>query len=317
MKWTKSLDGSFILSSQINKHHHINSLTKEILDDPERHFQLYGHPVWVPEVVKYDNIENADDLPSGCYHVNMKYDDLKSLTPYTPSHDKTLFSLNVVEQVLKDFNSFFSQRSIYESMGLSHKRGILLYGPPGTGKTTAINIITDSLINKDALILSFKDTPPEMLLDVLREDPRMKICIFEEVTQMLKSSSRIGEFLTFLDGQQSLTNAYIIATTNYPEKLPGNIIDRPGRFDLVFNVQYPNEEDRKVYMHHFLKRDITDKELKVTKNRSLAEIRHLILNMLTGQTIEQIEQEYQDKQERIKTGFKEQIDENDLDDYIL
>lgn len=222
-------------------------------------------------------------LPTGVYSVKAdNHYENPVLHPITLSHDKVLFELDVVKEVLKDFESFIISEPIYRKLGVIYKRGILLYGPPGTGKTTAIQMILQSLKVQNGIVFYITDEIPTSFIKELKNDIRLKIIVFEELVTTVKKSN-MQRFLTFLDGENSLDNTYIIATTNYPEELPTNVVNRPGRFDTMCCIESLKKEDRKTYLEYLLDRDVSPKELEQSDNLSIAQLKEIALIVLKEQ----------------------------------
>ncbi len=102
------------------------------------------------------------------------------------------------------------------------------------------------------------------------------LIIMEEMTERLSAGTE--DILNFLDGYSSWNNCYVIATTNYPETLPPNLVDRPGRFNHLIEVKHPNEEQKVVY---FKSKGFNDEEiasvLSKTKDFSMDYIAQLSL----------------------------------------
>lgn len=245
-------------------------------------------------------------LPSGAYTLKAEetYSD-SILYPIKSSHDAKLFELDVVGKVIADFRSFMKQEQVYRDLQLLYKRGVLLYGPPGTGKTTAIQMIVDKCRPKNSVVIYITSSIPRDLIEELREDKRFKIIVFEELTQTL-SSTNINRFLTFLDGESSLDNLYVIGTTNYPESLPGNIVDRPGRFDKLFKIDHTSDSDRKTYIKYFLKRVPKADEIASLKSFSMASLKEILLITLKEDiSITQAVAQVKAHQDTVKSNFKE------------
>lgn len=222
----------------------------------------------------------GESLPSGIYTLRAEdIFDVTKLYTFTPAHDANLFELDVVEAVLKDFRSFIDNKPIYDKLGLSYKRGVLLYGPPGTGKTSAIQMIINKIRPKDSIVIYVTKTIPTDLIKELQKDDRLKIIVFEELCDIIDGRSK-QRFLTFLDGENALGAMYSIATTNYPEALPGNIIERKGRFDELYEITPLNSKDRETYLSHLLERDVTEKELELTTGLPISSIKEIVLIML-------------------------------------
>ncbi len=104
----------------------------------------------------------------------------------------------------------------------------------------------------------------------------MKFFVFEELTSNLHDEF-ISRLLTFLDGELSVDKSIILATTNYPEKLPGNIVNRPSRFDKLFEFDFPNDQERAALLKHFLGRKVTPEEVLRSKDLSVADLKEVAL----------------------------------------
>jgi len=264
----------YTLSDTEVKYLDIKSVTLDQMNDPDRHISLSENPNFLKEYIDDSNIE---ELPAGIYNVVADgiFSDPK-LVPIAPAHDDVLFELSVIDLVLQDFRAFTKNKNLYKKLGILNKRGVLLYGAPGTGKTTAINLIVSKLRPKDSIVLYVSRELPVDLIEEFKSDSRLKIIIFEELTETVERYGTNG-LLRFLDGENSLDNMYVIATTNYPEELPGNIVDRPGRFDKLYQINLLADKDREKYLKHLLKRNILKAELVATKSMSIAQIKETIL----------------------------------------
>jgi len=87
----------------------------------------------------------------------------------------------------------------------------------------------------------------------------------------------IAQLLTEMDGIEGREGVIVLAATNRPELIDPALL-RPGRFDLVVDLRYPNEEERKaifeVHMHgRPIAPEVTAEELaRLTIDRSGADI---------------------------------------------
>lgn len=196
------------------------------------------------------------------------------LVPYTLSLSHDIIQLKVNEEVINDFEVFKQSKAIYTELNLMHKRGVLLYGPPGTGKTSIIHKIINS-IKEDCLVIFLNSFISYSFIKELQQDSRLKILIFEEFTNILEDDNEASEkVLNFLDGETSLDNCFMIATTNYPEKLPKNVIDRPGRFDKFYKLDVLSINDIKTYFNHF---KIKCDNYEIFYGKTIAELKEIIL----------------------------------------
>lgn len=181
--------------------------------------------------------------------------------------------------LVNDIQKFFCSREKYEALGLKYRRGSLVHGPPGNGKTFSITRAVQDLADQEKVVVLFMDRGLD-LEDLFKFRYSFGdypvILIFEEVTEYLENE--LGSFLSFLDGEFSWNNCYSIATTNYPDKLPASVVDRPGRFDTVIKVDAPSKEARRTYLQkHFSEEEVTDKLISETKDCSIAYLKEVVV----------------------------------------
>lgn len=281
MAWFKIKYGSeyrYSLCADNYRHviHRCADLSLEDVNDPNRDFELYRHSYFIQESVKEKKTKQVK-LPNGVYTVLNANDDTRcKLIPMSTANNLKLLDFEFNAPIIKDFKTFIKSKAIYnEFPNKIYKKGILLFGPPGTGKTQTIQKILSEAAPKESLAL-FVNTPPCLeLLKNLAEDSRLKIIIFEELFGIL-SEDDLPEMLTFLDGETSLENCYIIASTNYPEKLPANLTNRPGRFDLLYEIGTLSEKDRRAFFNKYYQ-DVSDAELSSTEKMTIVQLTEVIL----------------------------------------
>jgi len=151
----------------------------------------------------------------------------------------------------------------FTRLGVEPPRGVLLYGPPGCGKTMlARAVATES----EANFISIKG--PEVLSKWVGESEKAirevfrrarhaapAIIFFDEIDAVAPARGTgagdshvtervISQFLTEIDGIQSLKDIVVLAATNRPDLLDPAML-RPGRFDRHILVPAPDEKARK------------------------------------------------------------------------
>ena len=151
--------------------------------------------------------------------------------------------------------------TIFDDMGLSPAKGVLMYGPPGTGKTLMAKAVANE---SESNFISIKG--PELLNKFVGESEKgvreifekarsnaPTIVFFDEIDAIASergttSDSGVGErvvsqLLTELDGLENLEDVVVIATTNRPDLIDSALL-RPGRLDRHIHVPVPDEESR-------------------------------------------------------------------------
>jgi len=130
----------------------------------------------------------------------------------------------------------------------ARNRGVILMGPPGTGKTLSGRIIKDEA--KTTFIwISAKDFYYCGATFGLTEGFGLaaklapSVLFIEDVDNWLNSRT-IDLLKTEMDGIDTKRGVLTILTSNHPETLPDAIIDRPGRFDDILHVDFPDEAMR-------------------------------------------------------------------------
>jgi SpoVK/Ycf46/Vps4 family AAA+-type ATPase len=207
----------------------------------------------------------------------------------------------------EDLKGWLSQRSAAfteraREYGLPQPKGLLLLGVPGCGKSL-IAKVTSRLWSLPLLRLdlgrvydgSMVGRSEANLRNALKtaESISPTILFIDELDKAFAgsagsadsdagTSSRIfGTFLTWM--QEKKSPVFVMATANRVERLPGEFL-RKGRFDEIFFVDLPNEEERKqIFGIHLSKRrrDITRFDLeqlsKMSDGYSGAEIEQAVV----------------------------------------
>ena len=153
------------------------------------------------------------------------------------------FSSKETSKVLEVVNSFFSEniREKVNALGFVHKIGILLYGKQGTGKTSLMHFIANQMIEKLNAVCFLCNSGKELMAaigiakEVRKIQPNPIIFICDEFERFARDAE--SEMKNFLDGKDSIDNMLFLAATNYLEKVPKTIKDRPSRFRVVLEMK--------------------------------------------------------------------------------
>jgi hypothetical protein len=283
----------YAIASRLKKKHYVLGTGEKEPTPAELYEFLQAHPnAEMSEygllAVEYDSLDTQKEpvyLPGGFYRHEKPdhYEDVpERLIPAEVRQDTVVSLPETFTPIIDDIKAFMSEeaKQIDIELNIQHKLGILLYGPPGTGKTTLIRSVLKDIIPADAIVVFMETLFSNKMIEALKsaENDRLKVLVFEEMVTAVENI-KIDRLLDFLDGERSLNNMLVIGTTNYPEKLPGNIADRPGRFDRLYKIGDPNKGVRNLLIDFYLSRPATDEEIKITDGMSAAAIKELCLIM--------------------------------------
>ena len=169
----------------------------------------------------------------------------------------------------ENINRFLQSEAVYKELKMDYRRAILLYGDPGTGKSQFIYQLSHELIeNRGAIVTRIEnsrslDTFFEYLVNPLSKyTGRMKVVVIEELADLCSSRNNITMLLTLLDSMIFRDNVLFLITTNHPDRIPSNIVDRPSRLDLLCPI-HSRDLDHKFMDGWFkfcMNREITNEE---------------------------------------------------------
>jgi SpoVK/Ycf46/Vps4 family AAA+-type ATPase len=150
------------------------------------------------------------------------------------------------------FLSFFDERikKAVKRIGFNHKVGVLLYGKEGTGKSTILKYYAEKAVNEQQAIVFYLSKEYisycwEFVEKIRKIQDNPIIIIFDEVDQHIRNNSSDNESLikTILDGNSSIDNCIFLAATNYLDKIPEAIKNRPSRFKYVLDIEGIQHQD--------------------------------------------------------------------------
>ena len=180
---------------------------------------------------------------------------------------------------------------LYESAKIEAPRGVLLSGPPGTGKTLLARALAYQC---EASFISIKG--PELLSkwigesekgirEVFRRAKQAAPCIvfFDEIDAIASRRGAefggnaldrvIAQLLTEMDGIEGRTGVTVVAATNRSDLIDTALL-RPGRFDLVVELDYPDEGERATIFRIHTKDRPVDPEISIEELARLTEGRN-------------------------------------------
>ncbi|HUI23046.1 MAG TPA: CDC48 family AAA ATPase [Nitrososphaerales archaeon] len=151
---------------------------------------------------------------------------------------------------------------LYDKIGYSMPKGIMLYGPSGTGKTLlAKAVATESEANfisvrGPELLSKWVGESERGIREVFRRARQASPCVifFDEVDALAPTRGMggdsmvtervVSQLLTELDGVQSLQGVVVLAATNRIDIVDPALL-RAGRFDKLIQIPIPDKPARK------------------------------------------------------------------------
>ena len=196
-----------------------------------------------------------------------RVDPLVSLMKVEKVPDSTYEMVGGLDQQIKEVKEVIElpikHPEIFESLGISQPKGVLLFGPPGTGKTLLARAVahhTDCTfirVSGSELVQKYIGEGSRMVreLFVMAREHAPSIIFMDEVDSIggARQDGESGgdsevqrtmlELLNQLDGFEAVSNIKIIMATNRVDILDDALL-RPGRIDRRVEFPNPGEDAR-------------------------------------------------------------------------
>lgn len=221
------------------------------------------------------------------------------------------------KQFEKIFRRAFSSRlipdKILKNLGINHVRGLMLYGAPGCGKTLIarqigkiLNCEEPKIVSGPSLLSSYQGQSEKNVRDLFenafldKQGKKLHLIILDEFDAISRkrgtlndsglSDRLVNQFLSMIDGPESLNNILLIAMTNRIELIDEAML-RPGRFEVQIEIGLPdingridilNIHTKKMKNAGYLNPDVNlDEIADITKNFTGAELESVIKNAVS------------------------------------
>lgn len=293
----------------VDKRYEIPTMKDEVEDAGPKFTQWQEHGRGL-----MPSMETRPVLPAGAYTLEIAPDGYAIFVPKKIETDNLLrLPDSVSDEVISDVEHFWKMEDEYKKMGYVYKRGFMLFGPPGSGKTSTLEFIAAQLV-KDGGVVFIPHVnygvAAAMLRDFRKVEPTRRCVVITEDLDAVIENQGESEVLSLFDGESSISHVLFIATTNYIDKLPPRLVNRPSRFDRRMNISMPSPEARRVYLKHRpisvngkqLSEADLDCWVKETEGFSIAHLKEIIISVcLFGMTLKDAVQRMKDMQVVPKT----------------
>jgi transitional endoplasmic reticulum ATPase len=165
---------------------------------------------------------------------------------------------------------------LFEKMGITPPKGILLYGPPGCGKTLlAKAVATESganffSINGPEIMSKFYGESESRLREIFEEAEKAapSVIFIDEIDSIAPvrggrfdsgvTERIVNQLLAEMDGLIPLRGVVVIAATNRPDIVDPALL-RPGRFDRLVFIPLPDKKAREeIFKVHIRKMPLAE-----------------------------------------------------------
>lgn len=199
-----------------------------------------------------------------------------------PVHEtiEDIGGLDNLKEWLYKKERIFNQLDKAIKFGVDIPKGIMIVGMPGCGKSLAAKatakLFEIPLVRLDVgrLLGKYIGESEENMRKALKLSEAISPCVLwiDEIEKAFSgvggsgggsdvTTRLFGQFLTWM--QEKENTVFIVATANDISKIPPEFL-RKGRFDELFYVDFPNDEERrKIIEIHLKKRNKWNKELDI------------------------------------------------------
>lgn len=171
---------------------------------------------------------------------------------------------------------------LFNKVGISPPKGVLLHGPPGTGKTLLAKAVASSTqstfieIVGSELVQKFIGEGAKLVKEVfqLAREKKPAVIFIDEIDALAAKRVEMGtsgerevqrtfmQLLAEIDGFKPLGNIKLIGCTNRIDTLDPAVL-RPGRFDRLLEVPLPDKEGTKEIFKIHTKNMSLDKSINI------------------------------------------------------
>ena len=149
---------------------------------------------------------------------------------------------------------------IFQKLGISPPKGVLLHGPPGTGKTLLAKAVANEsdahfiLLNGPEIMSKFYGESEKKIRDIFEQAEKNapSIIFIDEIDAIAPKREEthgeverrvVSQLLTMMDGLNTRGRVVVVGATNRVNAIDP-ALRRPGRFDREIEINVPDKEGR-------------------------------------------------------------------------
>jgi SpoVK/Ycf46/Vps4 family AAA+-type ATPase len=238
-----------------------------------------------------------------------------------------LTSMVNTQSIFNEAKTFFGKLHVYDALGEPKARKILIYSQPGMGKTASITQYCQMAVAEDPGTIIIVWPTSQIESDWVLNFLERKVEYTKKCTRVVLIMEDIGggerenqgesrgvdsALLDLLDGLRNVFKlpTFMIATTNYPQNLLSALADRPGRFDMMLELDPPSYEERVQLVEFIARRKLNDDEKKALnhndiKDFSVAHLKEVVVrSMLHDKSISQVIKELVAHKKKFHDAFE-------------
>jgi SpoVK/Ycf46/Vps4 family AAA+-type ATPase len=282
--------------------------------------------VWTSEGGKnfYPSRPMLKTIPDGIYRVDYSMDFGSFLSKLEDNNDGKLGILNSYFEILvNDLKTFCDLEKVYKNAKLEFNRAVLLYGEPGCGKKYLANRLANYFVDNIGGVAFYLEEPTDfskMVFSIKNSGIKQNTKVFviiEEVASFVENYG-IKALSDILKKTSNEDGVYLIATTNFEERVGQYISDRPGMFEQKMLIDYPDDIDRNLYIKLLIEKFAIKTKIKInkissdTEGLSLSHIKNFVESVFVfGYNYEEILEELKTMKENTSSSlYPPNMDEN-------
>lgn len=203
---------------------------------------------------------------------------------------KDIIGYSVEKKELEQIADVLKNKAVYEKLGVSLPRGLVLYGEPGVGKTTMANALIEAsgrrvyICRKNQPNGDFVREINEIFNKAVKGAP--SIVFLDDLDKFANEDEEHRDAEEYVTVQSCIDeikgeDVFVLATANSIRNMPDSLI-RAGRFDRVIEIDPPRGTDAEKIIEHYcankkLGEEINIKTIaRILNGRSCAELETII-----------------------------------------